>query len=104
MTITIIALFIANVLAHIISFLRLRKVKAPNATGVLAFVFINATIVLLFWQGLTWAKWLALIFPTVGGLALLFGNILKGKETWIDYLILALDIVIVGLVLNYYIF
>jgi len=103
MVVTIIALYIANAIAHIISYQRLRKVKAPNARGVLAFVFINALIALLFWQGLNWAKWLAFIFPAVGGLALLFGTILKGKGTWIDYVILALDIVIVSLVLNFYI-
>lgn len=101
---TIISLLLANAVAHIVSYLKLRKVKAPNATGVLAFVFINALIAILIWQGLAWAKWLALIFPAVGGLALLFTTILRGKGTWIDYVILILDIIIISLVLIHLIF
>jgi len=101
---TIISLFIANAAAHIISYQKLKQVKAPNAMGVLAFVFINALIAVFLWQSLEWAKWLALIFPTVGGLGLLMTTILKRKGTWIDYVILILDIAIVGLVLNHYIF
>jgi len=100
---TIIILFIANALAHIISFQKLQKIKAPNAMGVLAFVFINAIIAVLLWQGIAWSKWLALVFPAIGGLGLLFTTILKGKGTWIDFIILFLDIGIIGLVLNYYI-
>ena len=99
---TIIALFVVNAVAHIISFQRLRKIKAPNATGTLAFVFINFMIAFLLWQGLVWSKWLALIFPVVGGLGLLVTTILKSKGTRIDYVILALDIAIVELVLNHY--
>lgn len=38
---------IANAIAHIVSFLKLNQVKAPNRMGVLAFVFINAAIVFL---------------------------------------------------------
>jgi len=102
MVVTIIALYIANAIAHIISYQRLRKVKAPNARGVLAFVFINVIIAILLWQGLGWSKWLALIFPIVGGLGLLITTILKGKGTWVDFVILVLDIAIIGLVLNYY--
>ena len=104
MTNTIIALLVVNAAAHIISFQKLKKAKAPNSMGVLAFVFINALIALLLWQGLSWAKWLVLIFPAVGGLGLLITSILKGKGTWIDYLILVLDIAIVGLVLKQYFF
>ncbi len=61
-------------------------------------------IAFLIWQGISWAKWLALAFPAIGGLGLLRITIFKGKGTWIDFVILALDIVIVGLVINYYIF
>jgi len=52
---------------------------------------------------LDWAKWLALAFPTIGGLGLLTTTILQGKETWIDYLILILDIAVFALVLKHYI-
>lgn len=96
---TLIYLLIANAVAHIVSFVKLNQVKAPNAMGVLAFVFINAGIAALLWQGFAWAKWLALAFPFIGGLGLLFTTILKKKGTWIDYIILVLDIFIVALVL-----
>jgi len=99
---TIIALLLVNAVAHIISFQKLKRTKAPNAMGVLVFVFINALIAILLWQGLSWAKWLALIFPAVGGLALFIGTILKGNGAWIDYVILTLDILILALILNYY--
>lgn len=92
---TLIYLLIANAIAHIISYLRLQKSKAPNTTGVLVFVFINAIIALLLWQGFSLAKWVALIFPLIGGFGLLTTTILKGKGTWIDYVILILDIVII---------
>lgn len=102
MTLTIIALFLANAIAHIISYNNLRKTKSPNANGVLVFVFINALLALLLWQKLSWAKWLALIFPAIGGLGLITTTISKGKGTWIDYVILILDIAIVGLILKHY--
>jgi len=101
LTLLIVAL-LGNAIAHIISYLRLRQVKSPGATGVLVFVFINALIALFLWQDLSWTKWFALIFPTIGGVGLLTTTILKGKGAWIDYVILILDIVIIGLVLNYY--
>lgn len=99
---TLISLFLANALAHVVSYQRLTKAKAPNATGVLVFVFINAIIAALLWQGISWAKWPALIFPSVGGLALLLTTIIKGEGTWIDYFILLLDIAIIGIVLTTY--
>lgn len=102
MLITIIALFVINAIAHIISYIKLRQIKAPNTMGVLIFVFINVLIVILLWQGLSWAKWTALIFPIIGGLGLFTTTILKGKGIWIDFIILVLDIVIVGLVLNHF--
>ena len=95
----IIWMFIANALAHIISYQKLSKAKAPNKMGVLAFVFINILIAILLWQRFEWAKWVAIVFPIVGGLGLLFTTILKRKGIWIDYTIFVLDIVIVGLVL-----
>ena len=98
----LIGLFIANAVAHIISYQMLRQTKAPNASGVFAFVFINTIIAILLWLNLEWVKWLAIIFPSIGGLGLLTTTILKGKGTWIDYVILILDIAIVGLVLNNY--
>lgn len=99
---TLISLFVANAIAHVISYIRLNQAKAPNATGVLGFVFINAIIAVLLYLTFGWVKWLALAFPLIGGLALLTTTILRGKGTWIDYVILVLDIIIVGLVLKYY--
>lgn len=99
----IIIAFIANSVLHIISFLNLKKSKSPNATGVLVFVFINAIIAYLLWKDIEWAKWVAVIFPILGGIGLLMTTIMKGKGQWVDYLIFILDIVIVYLVLNLYI-
>ncbi|WP_044213108.1 hypothetical protein [Flammeovirga sp. OC4] len=96
-------MLVANAIAHIISFQKLRKAKAPNSAGVMAFVFINAIIAILLLQNVDWAKWLALIFPSLGGFGLLITTIIKGKGTWIDYIILLLDSTIVGLSLNYHI-
>ncbi len=103
MLITIVSLFVINAIAHTISYLKLRQIKALNKTSVLIFVFINTLIAILLWQRLDWAKWTALIFPIAGGLGLLTTTILKGKGTWIDIIILILDIVIVRLVLNHFI-
>mgnify|MGYP000515673177 CR=1 FL=1 len=66
-------------------------------------VFINTFISLLFWRQIVWVKWLAIIFPTVGGLRLLVTTILKNKGTWIDYIILILDVLVLFLVLKNYI-
>ena len=98
----IIYALIANAAAHVISFIRLNQVKAPSRMGVLAFVFINAAIALLFWQNISWAKWPALVFPAIGGLGLLLSTIIRGKGTLIDYIIFLLDVVIVFLVLKNY--
>jgi len=92
----IISLLVANAIAHIISFLPLNKVKSPDRYGVLAFVFINAIIAILLWEGISWAKWLALVFPAVGGIGLFITTLAKGNGTWIDYIILVLDILLIG--------
>ena len=98
----IITALIANSIAHIISYLQLNRAKAPNSMGVLAFVFINAIIAILIWQNHSWSKWLALIFPLIGGSGLLITTITKGTGKWIDYVILLLDIAIITLVLKNY--
>jgi len=98
----LISAFVANAIAHIISFQKLKKAKDANAAGVLAFVFINALIALLIGLGFSWAKWPAIAFPAIGGLALFFTTLIQGKGGWIDYVILALDILIISLVLTLY--
>lgn len=98
----IVWLFIANAIAHIISYQKLKKTKAPNTIGVLTFVTINLVMAFLLWKDVAWSKWLALIFPIIGGLGLLFTAILKGKGTWIDYVILILDILLVSFVLQHF--
>jgi len=100
---TIIILLIANAIAHVISYRKLKAANDGGANGVAGFVGINLILALILWQGFPWAKWPVLIFPLIGGLGLLLTTIIKGKGTWIDYLILALDIAIVGLTLNHYI-
>jgi len=100
---TLIGIFAANAFAHVISFQKLRQAKAADAPGVLVFAFINAVIAVLLWQGIGWTKWLALAVPVIGGAALFFTKIIKGHGTWIDYIILILDILAIGLCLKYFI-
>jgi len=100
---SIIGVFIANCIAHIISFQKLNKMNASDAPGVLLFAVINAIIAILLWLGIGWTKWLALLVPAIGGGALLFTKIIKGEGTWIDYVILVLDILAIVLCLNYFI-
>lgn len=95
----LVKLFALNAIAHIISFVGLNKAKSPNRIGVLAFVFINAAIGLLLFFNVSWSIWLALIFPAIGVLALLFGTLFKGNGKLIDYIILILDIVIIIMVI-----
>lgn len=94
---TVLALLIANAIAHIISFIQLRKAKSPNAIGVLVFAFINGVLAVLLWLGVTWSPWLILAFATIGAIGLLTTTIIPKKGTWIDYVILLLDMAIVGL-------
>jgi hypothetical protein len=101
MTILII-LFVINAVAHIISYRKLKATNAPNTLGVLGFIFINIVLALLFWQDVSWAKWLGLIFPAIGGLGLFFSTLIKGRGTWIDCFILILDILIIGFILTTY--
>jgi len=91
----IIILFVLNAVAHIISHKKLKAADSTLSNGVLAFVFINGIIALLLLLGINWVNWLAIIFPLIGGLALLFTTILKGKGTLIDYIILILDVWII---------
>lgn len=65
--------------------------------GVFAFFCINSIIAALLWQEVPWATWPALLFPIVGGLALLTTTIIRGKGKWIDYTILFLDMIMVYL-------
>jgi len=100
---TIIGVFAANCIAHVVSFLKLKELKSSDASGVIVFAFINAIVALILFLGTSWAKWLALAVPLIGGGALLFTKIIKGQGTWIDYLILILDILAIGLCLKYFI-
>jgi len=80
---------------NVISYIRLNKEEDPGANGVLAFVFINAIIAVLFFLDYDWSKWLALAFPAIGGLGLLMTSLVKGKGTLVDYIIFALDVALV---------
>ena len=102
MSITILALFWLNAISHVISFVKLNKTDDPIKNGVLAFVFINAIIAILLYQGVTWGKYPALIFPMLGGMALLVSTLLKGKGTWIDFVIFGIDVVTIGLVIAFF--
>jgi len=99
----IIGLLVANAIAHVVSFKKLKDANDNSANGVAAFVVINLALAVILGLGFAWAKWPVLLFPLIGGLGLLLTTIIKGKGTWIDYVILILDIAIVGLVLNHYI-
>lgn len=94
---TIIYLLIANAIAHIISFAQLRKAKSPNATGVFVFIFVNAILAGLLWLGMAWAPWLVVACAIIGGVGLLTTTLIPKKGTWIDFVILLLDMSIIGL-------
>jgi len=96
---SIIGIFITNCIAHLISFQRLKKTNSSDAPGVLVFSVINAIIAVLLWQDFSWGKWIALVVPFIGGSALLFTKIIRGQGNWIDYVILILDILAIGLCL-----
>jgi len=100
---TIIGVFAANCIAHVVSFLKLKEQNSSDAPGVLVFAFINVIVGVLLFLGASWAKWFALAVPLIGGGALLLTKIIKGQGTWIDYIILILDIVAIGLSLKYFI-
>jgi len=102
MELLIIFLFAANSIAHWFSYGSLKAKNDPGATGVLGFVFINLIIAILLSFEFDWAKWPALIFPLIGGMGLLITTILKGKGTFIDYLIFVLDVITIFLVLRYF--
>lgn len=94
---TVLALLISNAIAHIISFIQLRKAKSPNAIGVLVFAFINGVLAVLLWQNVVWATWLIVAFTLIGSVGLLSTTLIPKKGKWIDYVILLLDISIIGL-------
>jgi len=95
-------LFLANAIAHLASYQKLKSAKDPNAIGVLVFMFINAVLAELVRRDLSWSYWPALLVPAIGGLGLLLTTIVKGKAGWIDYLILVLDIALIILVFTTY--
>lgn len=93
--------FFANAFAHIISFLMLRSKKVSNfyVAGVFAFIFINLGIGILLMQniGWPWAKYLALIFPAMGGTALSSQMITKKAEgNFLNYFMVFLDVISVA--------
>ena len=92
-----ILLLIANAVAHLVQGMRLRQegADAAQTNGVLAFVAINGIIALLLIFNLGWARYLALIFPLVGGagLAINFRN--SGGSKAISMFILLLDLALV---------
>ncbi len=99
MTLAISLLFASNAAAHVGSYRQLVANDRPNRTGVLVFVVINAALAVLVGLDLAWVKWLALIFPLLGGLGLSAATIVPGEGTPIDFVILGLDMVIVAVVL-----
>lgn len=94
----VIILLLINAFFHAISFFLLRNDKAPSRWGVLAFVIINTVIGVSLLKGTEWAEFLALAFPLIGGVGLSL-QIKKTKYPYIDYVILGLDILIVGIML-----
>lgn len=93
----IITLLMANAIAHVISFVQLRKVQSPHATGVFIFIFVNALLAGLVWFNVNWAMYLVLIGAIIGCLGLLITTLLPKKGQWVDYVILLLDISIISL-------
>lgn len=93
--------FFVNAFAHIISFLTLRSKKESFffIAGVFAFIFINLRIGILLMKniGWSWAKYLAFIFPAMGGMALSSQMITKKAEgNFLNYFMVFLDVISVA--------
>jgi len=100
----LIGLFFVNAFAHIISYLIIKKNNSSGAASVLSYAVINASIAALILLNVEWVKWPALILPAIGALGLLATCVKNKGGNWIDYVILILDAVTVGVVLKFFIF
>ena len=88
---------LANALAHVYSYRQLSKEQSENALGVLVFAFVNASLAGLLWFQIEWAHWPTLILPLLGATGLSITTLIPGKGGVVDYIILLLDILIIGL-------
>ena len=97
MLLSAVILLIANALAHVLQYLRMRAESAPSQeqAGVLAFAIINGLIALFLGLNLSWAEYLALAFPLIGGVGLSLNLRNSGGSKALSYLILALDAALV---------
>jgi len=85
-------LFVANAIAHVVSFLQMRSSGAANSAGVLVFAAVNAAVALLLVLDVSWSQWPALIVPIIGGSGLFATPIRSGQGMPIDYTIFGLDL------------
>ena len=96
---TLVILLVANAVVHLLSFNALNMSKDKNRWAVFAFAIINAVLVILIKAGFPWARYLALLFPLIGGIALLTQLSKSNSPRWMDYTILLLDALIIVLIL-----
>lgn len=94
----VIGLLLANAVLHVISYFELEHQQSNQRWGALAFVLINALLAALFTRSLIWARYLAIVFPLIGGIGLLTQLKSSKIPKWINYAILIVDAAIVGLV------
>lgn len=99
----LLGLFMLNAFLHVLSFNYLNRIDDPTKMGVLAFVFINLIIAALIYFGIEWAKYPALIFPLIGGIALFTTTMIPKKGRPVDYAILGVDVVTIIVVLFFWI-
>lgn len=95
----IIVLLIANAIVHLLSFNALNIQKAANRWTVFAFAIINLLLVFFLKMGYPWARYLAIIFPLIGGIGLLTQLSKSTSPKWMDYTILLLDALIIVLLI-----
>lgn len=92
-----IILLIANAIAHLVQSMRLRQegAAANQTMGVLAFVVINGIVALLLIFNQNWARYLALVFPLLGGTALALTFRQSGGSRTLSIVILLLDVALI---------
>jgi hypothetical protein len=91
----IITCLVLNAVMHVVSFYYLNKQQDNSRWGVLAFVLINMIIALLLQMNFSWAIYLAIVFPAIGGIGLTATLKSSKAPLWVDLSILALDLTLI---------
>lgn len=91
----IITCLVLNAIMHVVSFYYLNKQQENSRWGVFAFVLINIIIALLLQMNISWAIYLAIVFPVIGGIGLMATLKASKAPLWVDLSILGLDLTLI---------